>query len=134
MNDMLLENEGTIRLPARVTLFGSPSRDARLEVRPRSPARRGTQALVYTGFALLAAPLVAAIPPHFPWAIAVLGLGAWRARREWLGHYELFVFEATCPRCGEPLKLDERYVTPPLPVPCYSCHAQPMLELVIGNR
>lgn len=125
--DILEDTQGGIRLPARITLFGSASRDALLRVTPRPRAQRATRALVYTGFALLLAPLAALIPPHVPWAIVVLALGAWRAHREWLGEYELHVFEGECPRCGEKLKLDERYVTLPHVVPCYACHAQPQL-------
>lgn len=121
-----------MRLDARLTLFGSASRPATLEVTPRPRAQRATRALLYTGFALLLAPLAAVVPPHVPWAIAVLGLGAWRARGEWRGEYELRAFEGACPRCGEKLKLDARYVTLPLAVPCYSCHAQPQLTAGAG--
>ena len=87
------------------------------------------RALGTLGVTLVLAALAGIVPPHAPWILVVLAIGAWRARTEWRGAYELHAFEGACPRCGEPLRLEDRYVTPPLPVPCYGCHAQPLLRL-----
>lgn len=88
------------------------------------------RAALTAGASLVGAVVAGIIPPHVPWALGVLGLGAWRARAEWRGEYELHRFDGACPRCGNALELKEKYVTPPLAVPCYSCHAQPQLTLV----
>ena len=117
------------RRTGRLALFGSASREAVLDVTPRPRSLRLRRALATGGLTLPAAVLAGLIPPHFPWALGVLGFGAWRARGEWRGEYRLHAFEGACPRCGNALKLDERYITPPLAVPCYGCHAQPQLTL-----
>ena len=118
-----------LRLTARLSLFGVSSKQAELDVTPRPRARRATRAVTTLAVALVAAAVAAIIPPHVPWLIGVLAIGAWRARAEWRGELDLHAFEGECPRCGAALKLEERHVTLPLPIPCYACHAQPMLSL-----
>ena len=113
----------------RLELFGVPTRPAVLELTARPRGRRMRRALATFGGALVLALLVALIPPHAPWLLGVLAVGAWRARAEWRGEYELHAFTGACPRCDAELKLDERYVTPPLVVHCDTCHSQPMLTL-----
>jgi hypothetical protein len=115
------------RLPARLSVFGSPGRAVTLEVTPRPRTLRAARAIASGGIALVAAPFAALLPPHLPWALALIGVGAWRARAEWRGDYELHAFEGACPRCGAKLTVNERYITLPHPVPCYECHAQPLL-------
>jgi hypothetical protein len=127
MTEESMEGRGTRR--ARLELFGAAPRDATLDVTPRPRARRASRAALTGGATLLGAALAGIIPPHVPWILGVMGFGAWRARAEWRGAYELHGFEGACPRCGAALKLDEKYVTPPLVVPCYACHAQPQLRL-----
>lgn len=121
---------GAERRSGRLELFGAPRTEASLELTPRPKSRRRTRAALVAAASLPAAVVAGLVPPHAPWALAVLGLGAWRARVEWRGEYELHRFEGSCPRCGGALRLDEKYVTPPLAVPCYGCHAQPRLTLV----
>ena len=120
---------GRTRLDARLTLFGSPPRPAVLDVTPRPRSQRTTRALTTLGATLVLALLVALIPPHAPWLLGVLAVGAWRARGEWRGEYALHELAGLCPRCDAPLELDERYITPPLVVHCDACHAQPMLTI-----
>ncbi|HEX6588127.1 MAG TPA: hypothetical protein VF039_03810 [Longimicrobiales bacterium] len=112
-----------------LTLFGAAPTQARLEVTPRPRSRRMTRAALSAGATLLGAAVAAIVPPHVPWALGVLGFGAWRTRAEWRGEYRLHAFDGSCPRCAAPLRLEEKYVTPPLAVPCYGCHAQPQLTL-----
>ena len=121
---------GRERRSARLELFGIEPGEATLAVTPRPKRRRLTRAVSTAGATLVGAIIAGILPPHVPWALGVLGLGAWRARAEWRGEYELHGFEGTCPRCGNVLELKENYVTPPLTVPCYGCHAQPQLTLV----
>lgn len=118
------------RRSGRLTLFGATPTDATLEVTARPKSRRTTRAALTAGATLVGAIVAGIIPPHVPWALGVLGFGAWRTRAEWRGEYELHGFDGVCPRCGNALDLKEKYVTPPLAVPCYSCHAQPQLTLV----
>lgn len=124
------ETGGRRTIAGRLTLFGAAPTDGTLEVTPRPMSRRTMRAALTAGATLVGAVGAGIIPPHVPWALGVLGLGAWRTRAEWRGEYELHRFDGTCPRCGNALELKEKYVTPPLAVPCYSCHAQPQLTLL----
>lgn len=130
MADSHRDASGRERRSARLELFGATPGAATLEVTPRPRSRRTMRAALTSGATLVGAAVAGIIPPHVPWALAVLGFGAWRARAEWRGEYELHAFEGACPRCGTALELKEKYVTPPLAVPCYSCHAQPQLTLL----
>jgi hypothetical protein len=121
--------EARLRIDARLSLFGAESRAAVLDVTARPRSQRLTRTLVTAGGALLVAPLVALVPPHLPWALGALGFGAWRARGEWRGDYLLHAFAGSCPRCGAPLEVADRYITLPAALTCYGCHAQPMLTL-----
>jgi hypothetical protein len=123
------EGIGRVRLEARLTVFGSEPGSALLEVTPRPRARRATRAAGTAAATLVVAAAVALLPPHLPWLLAALAVGGWRTRGEWRGEYELHGFEGSCPRCGEPLRVVERYITPPLQVPCFACHAQVQLTL-----
>ena len=122
---------GRVSLTGRLEVFGSEPRPARLEVTARPRAKRATRAAGSAAATLLVAAGVALLPPHAPWLLAALAIGGWRTSREWRGEFELHAFEGTCPRCAEPLKLDERYITPPLQLPCYACHAQ--VQLTVGS-
>jgi len=119
---------GRQRLDGRLTLFGAATQPAVVEVTPRPRAKRMTRALATLGAAIVLAAIVALIPPHVPWLLGVLAVGAWRARAEWRGEYELHDFAGVCPRCEKPLALTERYITPPLVVHCDDCHSQPQLS------
>jgi hypothetical protein len=120
---------GRQRRDGRLELFGAQPRPAVVEVTPRPRGKRMTRALATLGTALVLAALVALIPPHVPWLLGVLAVGIWRARAEWRGEYHLHEFAGACPRCGEALKLEDRYITPPLVVHCDACHSQPRLSL-----
>jgi len=119
---------------ARLELFGVPARFATIELTPRPRRKRMTRALATIGGALVLALPVTLIPPHAPWLLGVLAVGAWRARSEWRGEYELHRFSGACPRCGGELQLQERYITPPLVVPCDACHSQPHLALAAPGQ
>ena len=120
---------GRVALNGRLEVFGADARPARLEVTPRPTGKRATRAAATGAATLVIAAGVALLPPHAPWLLAALAIGGWRTVREWRGEYQLHAFEGSCPRCGEPLKLEERYITPPMLLPCYSCHAQVQLTI-----
>ena len=121
--------DSRVRRDARLTLFGSAPRSATVEVTPRPRSRRMTRALGTLAVTVVLAAVAGIVPPHVPWILGVLAIGAWRARAEWRGELALHAFEGRCPRCGEKLALEDRYITPPITVPCYGCHAQPQLHL-----
>lgn len=121
-----------VRRDARLTLFGSAPRAAMVEVTPRPRSRRMARALATAAASLVVAAIAGIIPPHAPWILGVLAIGAWRARAEWRGEYALHAFDGECPRCGAGLEIGDRYVTPPVTVVCYGCHAQP--QLLIDGR
>ena len=121
--------EGRVRLEGRLSAFGSEPRIAILDVTPRPRAKRATRAAATAAGTLVVAAGVALLPPHLPWLLAALAIGGWRARGEWRGAYRLHGFEGSCPRCGEPIGLGDRYITPPLQVPCYACHTQSRLTI-----
>ena len=48
----------------------------------------------------LLAPVVVWIPPHFPWLLIVLGLGAWGALNRMREFRTLVSLHGACPKCG----------------------------------
>lgn len=90
-----------ISVPAQVTLFGfDPVRaDARIEA--RSTGWRARRASIALAAGLIAAPAVALIPPHAPWALGALGMGLLTAVRRWAEEHTLHSLEGACPRCEE---------------------------------
>jgi len=126
-------NASRVRRDARVTLFGSAPRTATVEVTPRPRAQRMTRALLTLAATLVLAAVAGIVPPHVPWILGVLAVGAWRARAEWRGEFALHAFEGECPRCGAQLVIEDRYITPPITVACYGCHAQPQLHIDRGE-
>jgi hypothetical protein len=65
----------------------------------RSGRWRRTSALKELGWWLLA-PAVFFIPPHIPWVLLVLGMGAFRAWARLAEHRTLLWLHGPCPRCG----------------------------------
>lgn len=127
---MRSEVSGTDAAPlaARTVVFGSAPRPAHLVVTRRSRGERLGRTLIALVAALLAAPLLALLPPHVPWALAALIIGGWIARRQWLGELRVHQFSGDCPRCEAPLELDSSLITLPLRVACLNCHHEPRLE------
>lgn len=85
---------------ARIEAFGYTPTAARAHVVERSASWRMTRALLAAAVGLGAAPVVFLVPPHVPWALAALGLGAWFARRFVRERRTLLSLDGVCPRCG----------------------------------
>ena len=82
------------------------------------------------GYLLVLAPLFALIPPHAPWALGALGVGAIVARRKWLEFHSLRAIEGTCPRCGSDLFLPRpARLRHPHPLACESCNHELALQV-----
>jgi hypothetical protein len=75
-------------------------------------------------------PLVAWIPPHYPWVLLAVVAGIYLARRNFTGRYRVSYFAGICPRCGHPVSLGvDRCISLPHTLTCYSCHFEPTLEV-----
>lgn len=118
------------RPDALLTLPGSGSAEARLEVIYQPRATRLSRALLVLGVALAAMPVVFFLPPHFLWPLLTLGIGLYLARRYWKGEYYVVEFEGDCPRCGTTLELKEgARIGAKQTLECYGCHRQPELTV-----
>ena len=84
------------------------------------------------GLTLIVAALVALIPPHAPWAVAALGIGATITRRRWLERHTVRSMSGDCPRCATPLSVDRpTRLRHPHAISCETCHHEPLLTLDI---
>ena len=111
------------RLKGTLTLFGFPSREARLDVLERSGAWRGTRAILFGGGGVLLAVTVSIIPPHAPRVVAALGSGGFFALRKWRERFTVLALLASCPKCGGGMALRPGTpLRPVLSVPCEGCH------------
>jgi predicted RNA-binding Zn-ribbon protein involved in translation (DUF1610 family) len=86
-------------VPARLVFATGEWREARARVIERTPAWRRSSALMQLGIWLLA-PVVFWIPPHIPWVLTVLAVGAVRALNRFREHRTLVSLHGACPRCG----------------------------------
>lgn len=124
--------DGPFRTEARLTLFGHDPTVGRAELRARSRRWRAVRALQIVAIGLVAAPVVALVPPHAPWAIGALVGAAILARRRFAEEYTLVALDASCPRCEEPLSISAgTRLRRPHPVSCESCHHQPTLQVEV---
>lgn len=86
-------------VPARLVFMGGQASEARARVLDRSGHWRRTQMLKDLALLLLA-PVVAIIPPHFPWPIVVLAVVAIRLFGHMREHRTLLSLHGPCPKCG----------------------------------
>jgi hypothetical protein len=70
----------------------------------------------------------AMVPPHAPWMIGALALGAILARRRWTERFTLEHIQGACPKCGEPLAVKRGRLRVPHSVTCEACHHQTALR------
>lgn len=108
---------------AQVETFGHPPVEVSLSAFGRPAAWRVRGAVVRLVATLILAPLVAIIPPHAPWVVAVLITGLILTRRRLTEKLTVTHFEGTCPKCGNPLTLaaGTRLLNPHA-LTCESCH------------
>lgn len=86
-------------VPARLVFAGGQSAAGTARVIERSAAWRRSSAMKDMLLWLLV-PVVAFIPPHIPWVLLVLGMGAWRAYNHLREQRTLLSLHGICPKCG----------------------------------
>lgn len=123
---------GTFRTEAQAVLFGFPPSPIVVRIRPRARGWRMTGALRSLGIALALAPAAAVVPPHAPWPIGMLGVGAILARRRWTERFTLMTVAGSCPKCGSPFDIKSGRLREPHPLPCEVCHHESRLHLPEG--
>lgn len=84
------------------------------------------------GIAVVVAPFVAVVPPHAPWLIGALSLGAILARRRWTERFTLVGFEGRCPKCAGEFHIKAGRLRRPHGLACETCHHQSRLQLPDG--
>jgi hypothetical protein len=86
-------------VPARLSLGGN-SAPAVATVVERTPRWRAIGAIQRLALWWILLPIVVWIPPHFPWVVLVLVLGAAQAYRRYHEYRSLVALHGTCPKCG----------------------------------
>lgn len=107
---------GTLRV------FGHDDTEARLAVIPRGTAWRATRAGGFILGGVLAAPVVALLPPHVAWAMAAVLTGLFLGLRKWAERHTLVELTGPCPRCGATIHIGSpTRLRNPWNVSCEAC-------------
>lgn len=115
---------------AKLVLPGAGSREATVEVIYQSQATRASRALITLAVAILIAPVLFFLPPHFLWPVVAIVAGGFLAWRYWTGEYYVTYFEGTCPRCDTPLEMSRgTRIRGDHTLDCHGCHRHPTLVL-----
>jgi hypothetical protein len=104
-----------------LTYPGPEATEAKARIVERSAQWRRSGAL--KGLALwLLIPVVVFVPPHIPWVLIVLAVGAIRAWGRWNEHATLLSLRGPCPKCGTDQQFAETgRMKFPHKVTCASC-------------
>ncbi|MDB4952177.1 MAG: hypothetical protein JWM27_4826 [Gemmatimonadetes bacterium] len=112
-----------------LTYPGPGVTEARARIAERSAQWRRAGALKQLALWLLL-PLVALVPPHFPWILIVLVLGGMRAWSRWNEHATLLSLHGPCPKCGTEQEFTETgRMKFPHKVTCQHCRWDLRVEL-----
>ena len=111
-----------------VTLFGFEATEAVASIQRRGRRWRVGGAARTMGIFLVIAPVAAIVPPHAPWGIGALAAGVILARRRMIERFTLIALEATCPKCGAPLRVKRTRLRTPHAISCEVCHHQSSLK------
>lgn len=108
-------------VPARLVFAGGQRSEARARVIERTAAWRRSAAVMQLGWWLLI-PVVFWIPPHLPWVLVVLIVGAVRAMNRYREYRTLVSLRGACPKCGTEQDFTELgRMRQPHVVHCASC-------------
>ncbi len=121
-----------VNLKGRVEAFGFAPTVADIDAIARPASWRATRALLAAGIGLGAAPVVAIVPPHIPWALGSLIGGAVIARKRATEHFTLRSLDAKCPRCGEPLSTEPGRLAGTRALHCDKCGLDSILHVGDG--
>jgi hypothetical protein len=103
-------------------VFGHEDTTAELKVVPRGAGWRATRAGGFILGGLLAAPVVALLPPHVAWAMAAVLTGLFFGLRKWAERHTLMELSGPCPRCGATIHVGSATrLRNPWTVSCESC-------------
>ena len=120
-------------VPARLVFAGGEWTEARARVIERTAAWRRSSALTQLLLWLLA-PLVFWIPPHIPWVLLVLGVGAYRALNRFREYRTLVSLRGTCPKCGTEQEFRERgRMKNPHAVHCANCRWELRVDVPLSG-
>ncbi|HEY0020709.1 MAG TPA: hypothetical protein VGC13_30700 [Longimicrobium sp.] len=120
-------------VPARLVFAGGEWTEAHARVIERTPGWRRSSALTQLGLWLLA-PVVFWIPPHVPWVLLVLGLGAVRALNRFREHRTLVSLRGACPKCGTGQEFGETgRMKQPHTVHCASCRWELRVDVPLSG-
>lgn len=117
--------------PAWIVLPGHPDAPARLRVVAYSPAARlwRTAVAVVTWIVSTIAAFFVTMMDPFLTGIPLM-VGGVMTLRAWRGRYRVTEFAGRCPRCAEPIELEEgARIASPHKLVCYACHHEPQLYL-----
>lgn len=125
-----MPQESPTDVTARLRVFGSPETPARARVVPRSVSWRLLRAGGLAAAGVVAAPVVALIPPHAAWAMGSVVTGLVLAARRWAERWTVLALEGRCPRCGEPMILHRpTRLRSAWSVGCDACHHAAVVEV-----
>jgi len=124
-----MDADGRVQVEGQAVLFGFPSTKAVLSVIPRPKAWRASGAAIRMAIGVVAAGMMAIIPPHAPWILGALAVGAIMARRRWTERYTLKAVQGQCPKCGAPLETKTSRLRRPHPLSCEACHYECALSV-----
>ena len=120
-------------VPARLVFAGGEWTEARARVIERTPAWRRSAALMQLGWWLLI-PVVFWIPPHIPWVLTVLAIGAVRALNRYREYRTLVALRGPCPKCGTEQEFRELgRMKQPHAVHCASCRWELRVEVPLSG-
>jgi hypothetical protein len=123
-----------LRPPARLETFGFPDTRCDVEIVERTQSWRMTRALLSILVCWGLVPVVALLPPHFPWAIGAFVTGIVLAQRRLTERHTLRAAKGHCPKCQSPVVIENAgRLRQPQPVQCESCAQDLLLHVRFGD-
>lgn len=115
--------------PVHLVIRSHPPAPARVGVVRKGAAGRFVGAVLSIVVFWGACRWLVWVPPHYPWPVLSLCLGAYLAHRSWFGRYAVRWFAGACPACGRALRLAPgARVDLPCTLTCFACHHESRLE------
>ncbi len=120
---------------ARTVLRAYPPAPARVDLDYRPLSGRLARTALALAICWGPIPWAVWVPPHYPWPILLLCVGAYAGWRSWTGRWRVRAFAGLCPRCGRHLRIEAgTSIDLPHTLTCYGCHFEPVLEVDVSGR